>query len=149
MSHCFYTDVSTTFTEVVLEACLLPTVLPDKFGLDCTMLVAIMHSHIGNEVGECIDNRNTCTQAYTHTCAFTNIHTKIYNIGTQLAKRWLAQRIKFHHFDPIKNYIIEIDDSGIISVLVQLSLFLHALISMHQLFILLFALYAHIYIVCV
>ncbi|XP_065917507.1 nucleolar MIF4G domain-containing protein 1-like isoform X2 [Dysidea avara] len=44
-------DVSTTFTDVILEACLLPSVLPDKFGLDYMMLVAIMHSRIGIEVG--------------------------------------------------------------------------------------------------
>ena len=73
----FIANVSTTFTEVVLEACLLPTVLPDKFGLDCTMLVAIMHSHIGNEVGEYIDNRNTCTQVYTHTRTCTHIYAYI------------------------------------------------------------------------
>jgi len=45
-------DVSTTFTDVILEACLLPSILPDKFGLDYMMLVAIMHSRIGIEVGE-------------------------------------------------------------------------------------------------
>ena len=49
-------DVSTIFTEVILEACLLPTVLPDKFGLDYTMLVAVMHSRVGSEVGEYSNN---------------------------------------------------------------------------------------------
>ena len=50
-----FLDVSTTFTEVILEACLLPTILPDKFGLDYTMLVAIMHCKIGSEVGKYIN----------------------------------------------------------------------------------------------
>ena len=45
-------DVSTMFTDLILDACLLPTTLPDKFGLDYTMLVAVMHSRIGSEVGE-------------------------------------------------------------------------------------------------
>ena len=40
------------FTDVILDACLLPTSLPDKFGLDYTMLVAVMHSQIGSEIGE-------------------------------------------------------------------------------------------------
>ena len=57
-------DVSTTFTEVVLEACLLPTILPDKFGLDYTMLVAIMHSHIGSEVGEYVHYKRTAYTPY-------------------------------------------------------------------------------------
>ena len=57
IAYCLSSDVSTTFTEVVLEACLLPTILPDKFGLDYTMLVAIMHSQIGSEIGEYITNR--------------------------------------------------------------------------------------------
>ena len=53
-------DVSTVFTEVILEACLLPTVLPDKFGLDYTMLVAVMHSRVGSEVGEYSNNSPSC-----------------------------------------------------------------------------------------
>ena len=55
-------DVSTTFTDVILEACLLPSVLPDKFGLDYMMLVAIMHSHIGIEVGKC--KAHTCMHSH-------------------------------------------------------------------------------------
>jgi len=61
-------DVSSTFTDVILDACLLPSVLPDKFGLDYMMLVAIMHSHIGIEVGE---YKSTYMHAFTyivHTC---------------------------------------------------------------------------------
>ena len=66
----FITDVSTTFTEVVLEACLLPTVLPEKFGLGCTILVAIKH-----------------TQVYTHTHACTRIYT--YILTRTYPRNWL------------------------------------------------------------
>jgi len=44
--------MSTALTEVLLKACVRPALLSDRFAMEHAMLVAILHSHVGTEVGQ-------------------------------------------------------------------------------------------------
>ena len=44
-------DMNAALTEVLLKACVSPVLLADRFALEHTMLVAILHSNVGSEVG--------------------------------------------------------------------------------------------------
>ena len=44
-------DMNAALTEVLLKACVSPVLLADRFALEHTMLVAILHLNVGSEVG--------------------------------------------------------------------------------------------------
>ena len=47
--------MNTTLTEVLMKACVTPMLLADRFALEHTMLVAILHSKVGPEIGKLLE----------------------------------------------------------------------------------------------
>ena len=45
-------DMNSCLTEVLLRACVSPALLSERFAMLHAMVVAILHSNIGSEVGE-------------------------------------------------------------------------------------------------
>ena len=44
-------DMNTALTEVLLKACISTVTLSDRFVLEYCMLLALLHCHLGSEVG--------------------------------------------------------------------------------------------------
>lgn len=44
-------DMNTTFSNILLKCAVQPILLADKFALELAMLVALLHCHIGNDIG--------------------------------------------------------------------------------------------------
>lgn len=49
---CLLSDMNVTLWEVLSKACVSPVLISDRFALEQTMLVAILHHHVGTEVGK-------------------------------------------------------------------------------------------------
>lgn len=46
-------DVNETLTGLIMEAVVTPVPCPERLAEELSMLVAILHSNVGSEVGEC------------------------------------------------------------------------------------------------
>ncbi len=44
--------MNTTLTEVLLKSCVSPALLADRFAMEYAMLIAILHAHVGTEIGK-------------------------------------------------------------------------------------------------
>ena len=47
-----FSDMNSVLTEVLLRACISPVLLGDKFAMEHMMLVALLHNHVGSDVGQ-------------------------------------------------------------------------------------------------
>lgn len=52
-TNCFTLDMSSVLCAVLLKLCAAAVRLTDRFAMEHAMLVAILHSNVGQEVGEC------------------------------------------------------------------------------------------------
>ena len=67
---CFFTDMNTVVTEVLLKACVTPAMLSDRFMLEHCMLLTLLHCHMGSEVGKWV----CLPRLHTYTCADMHAH---------------------------------------------------------------------------
>ena len=47
-------DVNETLVDLISDACITPTLTPDRLSMELMMLVAILHGNVGSEVGNWI-----------------------------------------------------------------------------------------------
>ena len=52
--YLFTLDVNTILTDVLLKATVQPVLLADKLAMEHMMIIALLHCHVGTEVGEYI-----------------------------------------------------------------------------------------------
>ena len=45
-------DMNSVLTEVLLKSCVSPVLPPEKFSMECALMVAILHANVGSEVGK-------------------------------------------------------------------------------------------------
>ena len=48
-------DVNETMTSLILESLVTPVLSPERIVAETVMLIAILHSNVGTEIGELVD----------------------------------------------------------------------------------------------
>lgn len=56
VSYCTSPDMNKVLTDIILDSCVSVSLMPDKLLMEHIMLLAILASRIGMEVGEAMDN---------------------------------------------------------------------------------------------
>jgi nucleolar MIF4G domain-containing protein 1 len=45
-------DMNESLTQILVASCITPVLMPERLGLEMAMMVAVLHSNVGTEVGK-------------------------------------------------------------------------------------------------